>query len=207
MQATTWKDKIADSSNSWLRATTSEEDGRLPEATVLYLKDSTESLERGLKARAALSCGCAASCLERMGNVNSARRLYLEAARIDEEQAIKAMGGSLREAFWLLQESHDYFVMAADAENASRVYDACVSLAKKLNPFATDESLDEVLRIKPTAQPRQAFFGLPAPQPREVSAAVDEFLRIREEQVGTAPMKAPRAPAQRRASIEKSIVS
>ena len=77
LQAATWKDKITDSSNYWLGAIRLEEDGRLSEAAVLYLKDAAEALKQGLRARAALSCSCAASCLEKTGKMNAARNLYL----------------------------------------------------------------------------------------------------------------------------------
>jgi hypothetical protein len=210
VQTTTWKDKIADSSNSWLRAMTAEEDGRLPEATVLYLADATDCLGRGLKARAALSCGCAAACLERMGNVNAGRHLYLEAAKIYEEQGDAAMESSLREALWLLQEAHDYFVMGSDVDNAARIYDRCASLAMKLNPFVTTDTLDGMLRIKPDAQARPTFFSIPAPEPREVSLAIDQFLRLRETQRGSSesrqPEKSPPQGNPKRDSVEKSVV-
>jgi Soluble NSF attachment protein, SNAP len=209
VQATTWKDKVADPSNLWLGATRSEEDGRFAEATVLYLRDAAACLSNNLGARAALSCSCAASCLEKTGNINAARHLYFEAAKIYEEQAAAAFGTSIREALWLLQEAHDYFIIGGDAQKATQVYDQCASLARKSSPFLTGETLDQVLRIRRNATARPVSFGLSAPQTSDINGAIEGFLRLREMQVSkpTAPVETSSVRARRRPSVEKSIVS
>jgi len=205
---TTWKDKVADPTNLWLRATRSEEDGRYAEATVFYLRDAAACLNGGLGARAALSCSCAASCLEKTGNINAARNLYFEAAKIYEEQAATAFGKSIREALWLLQEAHDFFIIGGDAQRASEIYDQCASLARKSNPFITGESLDKVLRIRRGASVRPISYGLPAPQTSDINGAIEGFLRLRETQVKSpTPAETPSVRARRRPSIEKSIAS
>ncbi len=209
MQATTWKDKVADPSNLWLRATRSEEDGRFAEATVFYLRDAAACLGSNLGARAALSCSCAASCLEKTGNINAARNLYFEAAKMYEEQAAAAFGTSIREALWLLQEAHDYYIVGGDASKAAKIYDECASLARKSSPFVTGETLDKVLRIRRGATARPLSLGLPVPQASDINAAIEGFLRLREMQVSkpAAPVEAPSVRARRRPSVEKSIVS
>ncbi|MDA4132659.1 MAG: hypothetical protein OK454_05985 [Thaumarchaeota archaeon] len=211
MQVTTWKDKVADASNLWLRATRSEEDGRFAEATVFYLRDAAACLESNLGVRAALSCSCAASCLERTGNINKARHLYFETAKMYEEQAAAAFGTSIREALWLLQEAHDYFIVGGDAEKAIQIYDQCASLARKSSPFITGETLDKVLRIRRGAAARPVSFGLPGPAPQasEVNGAIEGFLRLRETMISKpiTPVGTSSVRAQRRPSVEKSIVS
>ncbi len=210
MQATTWKDKITDTSNSWLAAMRSEQDERFGQAAVLYLRDAADCLSRGLKARAALSCACAAGCLEKMENGNAARNLYLEAAKMYEEQADTVFGTSIREALWLLQEAHDHFIIGGDSQKAAQAYEKCASLAKKSDPFVTDESLDKVLRIRRDAQPRPVAYSLPVPQNSETSDAIEEFMRLREGQpskVAAQQVRAPREKIRRRPSVEKSIVS
>jgi hypothetical protein len=209
VQVTTWKDKVADPSNLWLRATRSEEDGRFGEATVFYLRDAAACLSNNLGVRAALSCSCAASCLERTGNINAARNLYFETAKMYEEQAAAAFGTSIREALWLLQEAHDYFIVGGDAQRAIQIYDQCASLARKSSPFVTGETLDKVLRIKRGAAARPVSLGLPVPQTSDINGAIEGFLRLRETQISkpATPAEASSVRAHRRPSIEKSIVS
>ncbi len=209
MQATTWKDKVADPTNLWLRATRSEEDGRFAEATVFYLRDAAACLNGNLGARAALSCSCAANCLEKTGNINAARNLYFEAAKIYEEQAAAAFGTSIREALWLLQEAHDYYIIGGDAQKATQIYDQCASLARKSSPFITSETLNQVLRIRRSSAARPVPFGLPVAQTSDINGAIEGFLRIRELQVSnpSAAVETPSVRAQRRPSVEKSIAS
>jgi hypothetical protein len=210
VQATTWKDKVADPSNLWLNATRSEEDGRFAEATVFYLRDAAACLSSNLGARAALSCSCAASCLEKTGNINAARNLYFEAAKMYEEQAAAAFATSIREALWLLQEAHDFYIIGGDAQKAAEVYDRCASLARKSSPFVTTETLDRVLRIRRGAAARPISVGLPVPQTSDVNGAIDGFLRLREGRVSKpapSPVQTSSVRARRRPSVEKSIAS
>jgi hypothetical protein len=210
VQATTWKDKVADPSNLWLRATRSEEDGRFAEATVFYLRDAAACLSGGLGARAALSCSCAASCLEKTGNINAARNLYFEAAKIYEEQATASFGRSIREALWFLQQAHDYFIVGGDAQKATQIYDQCASLARKSSPFVTGETLDKVLRIRRGTTVRPVSLGPAVPQTSDINGAIEGFLRLRETRVSKPaprPVETSSVGARRRPSIEKSIVS
>ena len=210
VQATTWKDKLTDASNLWLTATGMEEDGRFAEATVLYLRDAAGCLSKGLHVRAALSCSCAASCLEKTGNYNAARNLYFETARMYEEQAEAVFGKSIREALWLMQEAHDYFIVGGDAQRATQIYDKCASLARKSSPFATSETLDRVLRIRRSTAVRAVSFRLALPQTSDVNGAIEGFLRLRDARVSKpeAPVSSTSAAGTRkRPSVEKSIVS
>jgi hypothetical protein len=209
VQATTWKDKITDTSNSWLAATRSEQDERYAEAVVSYLKDAGDSLTRGLKARAALSCSCAAGCLEKMGNGNAARRLYLEAAKMYEEQAEAVFGTSIREALWLLQEAHDHYIIGGDGQKAAEVYERCASLAKKSNPFVTSESLDQVLRIRRGAKPKPVAYSLQAAETSETAGAINGFMSMRQGKLSNVSLQVEtqREKIRRRPSVEKSIVS
>jgi len=209
VEATTWKDKVADPSNLWLRATRSEEDGRFEEATVFYLRDAAACLSSGLGVRAALSCSCAANCLEKTGNIHAARNLYFETAKMYEEEAAAAFGTSIREALWLLQEAHDYYIVGGDAQKATQVYDQCASLARKSSPFITGETLNQVLRIRRSAPSRPVSLGLPQPQTSDINGAIEGFLRLREMQVSkpAASAETSSAKARRRPSIEKSIAS
>jgi len=126
-----------------------EEDGRFAEATVLYLRDAAGCLSQGLQVRAALSCSCAASCLEKTGNYNAARNLYFETARMYEEQADAVFGRSIREALWLMQEAHDYFIIGGDPQKATQIYDKCASLARKCTAPASIHSSAAIFAALP----------------------------------------------------------
>jgi tetratricopeptide (TPR) repeat protein len=209
LQAATWKDKITDSSNYWLGAIRLEEDGRLSEAAVLYLKDAAEALKQGLRARAALSCSCAASCLEKTGKMNAARNLYFEAAKIYEEAAELVFGSSIREALWLLQEAHDYYIIGGDAQKAGELYDECASLARKSSPFINGGMLDKVLRIRRDTKARSITFSVEA-QTSEVNNAIEAFLRLRDAPAPKSKDQAETLAAvnnPRRSSIEKGFTS
>ena len=209
MQAVTWKDKITDPSNVWLNAMRLEDDGQLSEAALLYLRDAAQSVAQGLGARAALSCSCAANCLERTGKINAARSLYVETAKIYEETANAVFGSSIREALWLLQESHDYYIIGGDAQKAGMIYDKCASLARKSSPFLTAETLENVLRIRRDARARPVSFSLDT-QTTDLKSAIDGFLHVRNK-LSSKPGSKPRTKAEggfyRRPSIETNIVS
>ncbi len=206
MRTKTWKDKTTDVSNYWLSATRSEDDGLFQEAAVFYLQDAQQDLARGYKTRAGLSAACAASCIEKTGGLNMARHLYFEAARLYEEQADASLSTSLREGLWLLQEAHDYYVLGGDQDKANQVYDACVSLARKLNPFAASDDVSSMLRVRNVEVRRAQSPSIQAaPQASDVNEAVEEFLRLREST--SAPIQVKAKSAQRRPSVEKSIAS
>jgi hypothetical protein len=211
VQSTTWKDKITDASNLWMNATRSEEDGRFAEATIFYLRDAADCLGRGLGARAALSCACAAGCLEKNGNINAARNLYFETAKMYEERADAVFGTSIREALWLLQEAHDYYIIGGDAQKAIQIYVKCASIARKSSPFVTAETLYKVLRIRRGTEARAVSSAYAMPQTSDVNGAIEGFLRLREMQISIAPTSPPVWTSARRTngrpSIEKSIAS
>jgi hypothetical protein len=128
------------------------EDGQdFVEASVLYINDAVESLERKLLIRAALSCLCAAECLVRIGHHADARRLYLETAIIYEENADRIIGESVRESLWSLQEAYENFLLAFDYYRAQQIFDKYVFLARKLNPFFGEGEAMELLRSKKTS--------------------------------------------------------
>ena len=111
--------------------------------------------------------------------MNAARNLYFEAAKIYEEAAELVFGSSIREALWLLQEAHDYYIIGGDAQKAGELYDECASLARKSSPFINGEMLDKVLRIRRDTKARSITFSVEA-QTSEVNNAIEGFLRLRD---------------------------
>jgi hypothetical protein len=223
LRLTTWKDRITDTSNLWLNALRTENDQKLEEATVLYLRDSIECLKKGLLTRAALSCSCAAECQEKTGRYNDSRRLYLETARLYEESARASFGRSVRESLWLLQESSDYYALVGDKQKASEILDRYLSLARRLDPFAVVDGLDSPGRAVKAQESIAGGGGggSTLPQGPEVSGVVEEFLRLRNKQQQEAPKNLSAVPQwtekgkkgderggyPRRAPNETSIVS
>jgi hypothetical protein len=186
----TWKDRITDTSNLWLNALRTENDQKLEEATVLYLRDSIECLKKGLLTRAALSCSCAADCQEKLERYGESRRLYLETARLYEESARGSFGRSVRESLWLLQESSDYYALIGDKQKASEILDRYLSLARRLDPFAVVDGNDSPRRTVKVQESSSSSSGgdvvvvggSALPQDPEVREAVEEFFRLRNQE-------------------------
>ena len=136
-----WYHRITDTSNLWLIATNLEDDGNLEEAIKIYLKDATLSWEKGSLVKAALSCACAASCLEKIGYSKIARALYFESATIYEKNAHAMMDVSIREALWSLQRAYESCVLAESVRKAEELLYNYRSLLVKISPFdGIDES-------------------------------------------------------------------
>ena len=96
----TWSDRLTGKNNLWLEAINTEDDGNFQQATMLYLRDATQCWDAGLKARAALSCSCAASCFMHTNNLKLGHILYAEAALMYEDHAQTVLDRSIRESFW-----------------------------------------------------------------------------------------------------------
>ena len=191
MRLTTWKDRITDTSNLWLNATRTENDQKLEEASVLYLKDGADCLKKGLFTRAALSCSCAADCQEKLGRYDDSRRLYLEAARLYEESARSSFGRSVRESLWLLQESSDYYALVGDKQKASEILDRYLSLARRLDPFAVVDGSEAPAMVSKVPEGAGRSDGPALPQSPEMRGAMQEFLRLRNQELPKPQSVAP----------------
>ena len=141
-------DRITDEDNLWLNAVKMEDQGNFFEASVYYLKDASGCLKQNTLVKTALSCSCAASCLANLGNPIAARQLYLEAARIYEENADSIIGESIRESLWSLQEAYEYYLLGGYDDKAQKVYDKSLFLARKVNPFSGEDEIMRNLRMK-----------------------------------------------------------
>lgn len=142
----TWMHRITSESNVWLNAITMEEEGSFLEAFFLYMKDTAESLQKNLLLRAALSCSCAANCLSITGNLEAARRLYLQTAMLYESNGDSMMGKSVREALWSYKECFEYYHHACDGEKAQIAHGKYVSLSRRIDPFLGEEDAMKLLR-------------------------------------------------------------
>lgn len=141
-------DEIVNKDNLWLNASRMEDEGSNFEAFVHFLKDATECLKQNSSIKTALSCSCAASCLVNIGNLTTARQLYLESARIYEENADSIIAESIRESLWSLQESYEHYLLGGNDEKAQKIYDKYIFLAKKINPFSGEDEIVKNLRMK-----------------------------------------------------------
>lgn len=156
------------------------EDGQdLHKATIFYIKDATECLKYNLYMRAALSCLCAADCLSKSGYLEDARRLYLEAAIIYEKNADLVIGKSIRESLWSLQEAYENFLLASDYYRAQQVFDKYLSLARKLNPFGENETMDVLRARKKSIENVKAHINPALKNSNEISIAIDHLAHLR----------------------------
>ena len=141
-------DRITNEDNLWLNAIKMEDECNFFEAFGYYLKDASECLKQNSLVKAALSCSCAASCLVSLGNLTAARRLYLESARMYEENADSIIGESIRESLWSLQEAYEYYLLGGNVDKAQKAYDKSLFLARKVNPFSGEDEIMQNLRMK-----------------------------------------------------------
>lgn len=141
MRVTTWIDRVTDESNFWFIAQKLEDSGKFSQAAVYFLRDATACLNRNHLVRAALSCSCAASCIERLGNSPYVQQLFREAAMIYSDYSSVVIGRSTRDYIWGLQRSYECFLLGYDDESASRIHEAIVAFEKRMNPFAGKASM------------------------------------------------------------------
>ena len=175
----TWSDRLTGKNNLWLEATNTEDDGNFPQATMLYLKDATRCWEAGLKARAALSCSCAASCFVRTNNPALARILYAESAFMYEEFSKDVIGKSIREAFWALQRAYENYILAGNEGKAQEVFMRYTSLSMRISPFFGKEEAMKILGFKEAAGKNAIVFSGQMRVTVELLESIERFLEIR----------------------------
>ena len=175
----TWSDRLTGKNNLWLEATNTEDDGNFPQATMLYLKDATRCWEGGLKARAALSCSCAASCFVRTNNPALSRILYAEAAYMYEEFSRDVIGKSIREAFWALQRAYENYVLAGNEAKAQEVFMKYTSLSIRISPFFGKEEAMKILGFREVASKNAMSTSGQMRVTVELLESIERFLEIR----------------------------
>ncbi len=140
LEKKTWVDRLTDKSNLWLNAVRLEDEEDFTNAAVFYLQDAKEFLQRGLLARAALSCSCAAKCIQNI-NHEKARNFYSKAGEIYESNADFSNGKSIREILWSLKEAYINYLMANEDSRAKEAHTKFLSLQKKINPFFHEDGI------------------------------------------------------------------
>ncbi len=148
MKIQTWMHRTTNESNLWLNAIKMEDECNYFEAFVYHSKDASECLKQNSFVKAAMSCSCAANCLVNLGNLAAARQLYLESARIYEENADSIIGKSIRESVWSLQEAYECYLLGGNGDKAQKVHDKSIFLAKKINPFSGEDEIMKNLKMK-----------------------------------------------------------
>ena len=177
----TWSDRLTGKNNLWLEAINTEDDGNFSQATMLYLRDATQCWDNGLKARAALSCSCAASCFMRTNNLKLGGILYAEAALMYEDFAQTVLDRSIRESFWALQRAYENYVLAGNEEKAQEIFMKYASLSMRISPFFGKEEAMKVLGFK-EAVGKSVNMHPHASQMRvsmELFESVEKFLKTR----------------------------
>ncbi len=176
----TWVEGINDESNLWLKAVILNDKGNFTEAILLYLEDAKYQLKVGSMTHAALSCSCAADCMTKIGQLEEARRLYAEAAKIYAEVADKVIGSSIREGLWLLQQAYEYYCLASDQQNARQIYDWYISIGSRISPFYNLSEKLEILRFRIKSIRQDEYSDIKVcPLTREAKEAVNDFFIVR----------------------------
>lgn len=133
----TWSDKATDKNNLWFIAIDLEDSGKQAEAADFYIKDAIFSWQNRSLVRAALSCACAANCVEKLSELKLASRLYYESASIYEIHADQIFNKSIRETLWALERAYQGYVQAQRKDKAEEIFYKLKSLSAKVNPFST----------------------------------------------------------------------
>lgn len=139
---------ITDEDSLWLDAIKMEDKRNYFEAFVIYLKYSSECLKKNSLGKGALSCSCAASCLASLGNMIMARQLYIESARIYEENADSFITESIKESLWSLEQAYECYLLAGNSDKAQMIYDRSIFLARKINPIFGGRDIVKSLEMK-----------------------------------------------------------
>jgi hypothetical protein len=179
MRQITWTDRLFDETNLWLKALRTEEERNYARAATLYLKDSKEALTHNLLVKAALSCACAAGCLEKSADLSRARHLYSEAGSLYQENAFIVIGDSVREALWCLREASKCFLQAQQAERAVEVQRLIASLDERVNPFLNATQTSKVPRIESASSVVRNDKSMNTSNNSEVAQAIEDFQVIR----------------------------
>jgi hypothetical protein len=133
----TWSDKATDKNNLWFLGIDLEDSGRFAEAAKFYIKDAIFSWEKNRSfVRAALSCACAANCLEKLSEQELANRLHYESATVYEMHADQIFNKSVREALWALERAYQGYMQAQRKDKAEEILYKHKSLAAKVNLFS-----------------------------------------------------------------------
>jgi tetratricopeptide (TPR) repeat protein len=176
----TWVEGINDESNLWLKAVILNDKGNFTDAILLYLEDAKYQLKVGSMTHAALSCSCAADCMTKIGQLEEARRLYAEAAKIYAEVADKVLGSSIREGLWLLQQAYENYSLASDQQNARQIYDWYISIGSRISPFYNLSEKLEILRFRIKSIRQDEYSDIKVcPLTREAKEAVNDFFIVR----------------------------
>jgi hypothetical protein len=130
----TWLTRLIDESNTWFSAVKAEQSSRFLDAANLYLNDARTNLENGLPLRVALSCSCAASCVEKLGDITNALLLYGRAASIYEENA-EPNDKKITERVWSLDRAYFLFLLAEDSRNSAKVHREMLLLQRETSWF------------------------------------------------------------------------
>jgi hypothetical protein len=127
----TWAEKITDDLNVWLEARRLEVEGDLLGAAGSYAQDKDRELERGNDARAALSAGCEARCLARLGldpapGFATAARLYARAAWVE-------LRGNPRAALQLFERARECYELSKSTLAAREVASVTEAIRRALD--------------------------------------------------------------------------
>ncbi len=177
----TWASRIVARHNRWLEAVQKEDDGDIYGAILLYMNDALTCVVSHKLARMALSCSCAAHCLEKQGHPEIGKILYSESAKIYEECSIEYLDTSIRDSIWSLQRAYENYVLANNDQKANDVYYSFMSLATKLSPTFGKSESSELLKYRDLVknQPPRNVPLQPAKHFDEILKVITQFLESR----------------------------
>ncbi len=173
MNKLTWSDKVTDKNNPWFLAIDLEDSGRYADAAEFYINSAISSWQNGSYVRTALSCSCAANCLEKLSNLNLAIQLYYESASIYESHSLHIINKSIREAIWSLQRAYQGYLQAQRKDKAEEILGKYESLIAKVNLYS---SIDTVASMTPITKESIQYTQMENSSNNHNTSAVSEQL-------------------------------
>ena len=143
-----WLERLLDEENYWLKANHMEDDGNLLDAVEFYIIDAIKSTNNNYIVKTALSCSCAADCLNKLGNKEDARKLYSLSASLYEKNADYKIKTTIRESVWSLEQAYNNLIMANQIVHAKKIYSRYRQLASKITPTFLFKEDTSVLTLK-----------------------------------------------------------
>ena len=143
-----WPERLLDEENYWLKANNMEDDDNLAAAVEFYIIDAIKCTNNKYIIKTALSCSCAAGCLNKLGHKEDARKLYSLSAALYEKNTDFKIKTSIRESLWSLEQAYSNLIMANQIEHAKKIHARYRLMASKISPTFLFQDAINVLAFK-----------------------------------------------------------
>lgn len=115
----------------WFKANKLEREGKYEEALTLYLEEARSQEERS-PALTALSYLSAAKCALKLGRIDEASKLFLEAGKKYEDYGDSILNVSPNSSAWAYKIASRCYTWAGDNNSAEKALEKASSISEKM---------------------------------------------------------------------------